>query len=96
MWNRECFAFTQIIEEHFKEIPEFSQKSEAEITQALAASPELPENPFLGGTINSEISPGNYTVQKEADKIVVDFYDESGFPYRRAWNLSGTEVVNYY
>lgn len=66
--------------------PSFSKKTESEIAAAIIRkygevleSPN-PTNPIFGGDLTSDSTPGNFTVEKQGNKVVVRVYDAIGHP----------------
>ena len=71
------FVLQESIEEELDEFPNVLQGTDQEIAAWLLES--LPKLETIGGAkLKIEDSPGNFTVEKRSDKVLVRVYDHSG------------------
>ncbi len=91
------YFLTSNFEDWLKNQPEVLARTESEIADFLLRSlhdniknETLIRNGIAGGELKVEDSPGNFTVEKQADKVIVRVYDRFGTPVVKTFPIGTT------
>jgi hypothetical protein len=96
-WRHADYFLSNTFEERLKNQPEVLARTESEIADFLLRSlhetiknETLIRNGIAGGELKVEDSPGNFTVEKQANQVIVRVYDRIGTALVKAFPIEAT------